>query len=226
MVVAALDVEGDLIFRIAEALRYPVLILTLLCLVATLVESGGFGFELTRRRRRDPGLLREAARQARAAIWLRGDRAAAEWQLLPLARSAEMAEVIALAVDQCGRPLGEESISKALADFDFRSMRRLERTRLLVRAGPALGLMGTLIPLAPALSGLAAGDVETLTENLRVAFSVTVLGILIGSVAFGISLMRDRLYGQDLSDLEYLAGALTSEAPLEEPAAPGVGTVA
>ena len=32
-------------------------------------------------------------------------------------------------------------------------MRRLERTRLLVRAGPALGLMGTLIPLSPALSG-------------------------------------------------------------------------
>ena len=40
------------------------------------------------------------------------------------------------------------------------SLRRLERTRLLVRAGPALGLMGTLIPLSPALSGLAGGDVD------------------------------------------------------------------
>lgn len=214
--VAGLDIEGDLIFRIAEALRFPVLFLTLLCLAATLIELGGFGFELAGRRKRDPESLRAVVRRARAAIWLEGDRAAAEWRLLPLARSAEMAEVIALTVAQCGRPLGEESISKALADFDFRSMKRLERTRLLVRAGPALGLMGTLIPLAPALSGLASGDVDTLTENLRVAFSVTVLGILIGSLAFGISLTRDRLYGQDLSDLEYVAGTLTSDAPLEE----------
>ena len=58
------------------------------------------------------------------------------------------------------RPLGpdrhaareDDRIAKALADFDYASLRRLERTRMLVRAGPALGLMGTLIPLAPALA--------------------------------------------------------------------------
>ena len=79
---------------------------------------------------------------------------------------------------------------------------------MLVRFGPALGLMGTLIPLSPALDGLAKGDVQQLSENLRVAFSVTVLGLLIGAVAFSISLVRDRLYAQDLSDLEYVAAAL------------------
>jgi hypothetical protein len=31
--------------------------------------------------------------------------------------------------------------------------RRLNRTGLLIRAGPAVGLMGTLIPLAPGLAG-------------------------------------------------------------------------
>ena len=45
------------------------------------------------------------------------------------------------------------------------------------------------------------------------AFSVTVLGLLIGAIAFGISLVRDRLYGQDLSDLEFVASALTGPAP-------------
>jgi biopolymer transport protein ExbB/TolQ len=89
-------------------------------------------------------------------------------------------------------------------------MRRLERTRLLVRAGPALGLMGTLIPLSPALAGLADGNVAQLTDNLRVAFSVTVLGLLIGAIAFGISLVRDRLYAQDLSDLEFIAASVES----------------
>jgi len=49
--------------------------------------------------------------------------------------------------------------------------------------------MGTLIPLSPALAGLARGDVEQLSDNLRVAFSITVLGLLIGAIAFGISLV-------------------------------------
>ncbi len=78
---------------------------------------------------------------------------------------------------------GADRIAKDLAEFDYASVRRLERTRILVRVGPALGLMGTLIPLAPALAGLAEGDVETLADNLRVAFSVTVAGLLVGAIA-------------------------------------------
>ena len=102
-------------------------------------------------------------------------------------------------------------MAKALADFDYASLRRLERTRLLVRAGPALGLMGTLIPLSPALAGLAEGNVTELSENLRLAFSITVLGLLVGLIGFAISLVRDRLYGQDLSDLEFVAATLREE---------------
>src|SRR6202000_186981 len=90
-------------------------------------------------------------------------------------------------------------LPKRPADYDYRHLRRLERTRLLVRFGPALGLMGTLIPLSPALDGLARGNVTELSHDLRVAFSVTVLGLLIGAIAFGLSLYRDRMYGQDLS---------------------------
>ena len=117
-------------------------------------------------------------------------------------------------VEQWGRPQRGDRLAKGLADFDFRSLRRLERTRLLVRAGPALGLMGTLIPLSPALEGLANGDTEELSDNLRVAFSVTVIGLLIGAVAFAISLVRDRLYGQDLSDLEFVAATIAPDAGL------------
>ncbi|MBW3652063.1 MAG: MotA/TolQ/ExbB proton channel family protein [Actinobacteria bacterium] len=133
---------------------------------------------------------------------------------MPLASSAQMADTLSTIVSQHGRPGADDRRAKALADFDLGSLRRLERSRMLVRFGPALGLMGTLIPLSPALEGLATGDVAQLSENLRVAFSVTVLGLLIGAVAFAISLVRDRLYAQDLSDLEYVVAAL--EAPPEE----------
>jgi biopolymer transport protein ExbB/TolQ len=109
-----------------------------------------------------------------------------------------MEEVLAEVLEQVGRPDAEQRIAKRLAEYEYeyRSLRRLERTRILVRMGPALGLMGTLIPLSPALAGLADGDIATLTDNLRVAFSVTVAGLLIGAIAFAISLVRDRLYAR------------------------------
>jgi biopolymer transport protein ExbB/TolQ len=171
------------------------------------VVAGAFAVEVVRRRRRDTARLERVAQTARAALE-GGDVPAARLALRQVAWSSAMVELIAVRVRASG---GAERVAKALADFDFASLRRLERTRVLVRAGPALGLMGTLIPLAPALAGLAEGDVAQLSRNLRVAFSVTVLGLLIGAIAFAISLVRDRLYGQDLSDLEFVVATL--EAP-------------
>ena len=37
---------------------------------------------------------------------------------------------------------------------------------------------------------------------------MTVVGLLIGAIAFAISLSRDRIYGQDLSDLQYVAAVI------------------
>ena len=80
--------------------------------------------------------------------------------------------------------------------------RRLDRTRLLVRAGPAIGLMGTLIPLAPGLGGARRRRRRQLAENLRDAFGATVVGLLVGTVAFALTLARTRMYTEDLAALE------------------------
>jgi biopolymer transport protein ExbB/TolQ len=200
----------QVIFDVAEALRYPVLILALASLALVLVETGAFAVEVVRRLRRDTARLERVADTARTALE-GGDVPAARRALLQVAWSGSMAATLELIAERIRASGGADRVAKALADFDFASLRRLERTRVLVRAGPALGLMGTLIPLAPALAGLAEGDVAQLARNLRVAFSVTVLGLVVGAIAFAISLVRDRLYGQDLSDLEYVAATL--EAP-------------
>lgn len=208
------DSVYDVIFRVAEVLELPVIILSLLALAWVVYETGAYLMEARQRRRRRLAMLTTAATTARARLDV-GDRKGARAALAPLSWSAAMAGVLDALVAEVGTPTGEAMIAKHLADFDFGCQRRLSRTRLLVRAGPALGLMGTLIPLSPALEGLADGDVEALTENLRVAFSITVLGLLIGAIAFGLSLARDRIYGQDYSDLEYVAAILT--APAGEP---------
>lgn len=201
------DIE-DVIFHVAEALRVPVLVAALLCLAIVLVEFGRFLVELSRRRSRSYTGLQMATDQALAALKTQRNYGAAAVSLEQISASPAMTDAIERIVAQYGSADRDEQAAKALADFDFGAMRKLERTRALVRLGPALGLMGTLIPLSPALAGLANGDVQQLSDNLRVAFSVTVLGLLIGAVAFVISLVRDRLYGQDLSDLQFVAGRL------------------
>jgi biopolymer transport protein ExbB/TolQ len=152
--------------------------------------------------------ISQEADQARSAL-LNNDRPAAVRAVHDVARSPAMASTLDYIVEHARTPDGDHQLNKALADFDFDAQKRLGRTRMLVRAGPALGLMGTLIPLSPALTGLANGNTAVLTQNLRIAFSVTVVGLLVGAVAFAISLSRDRMYGQDLSDLEYVAAIIS-----------------
>lgn len=197
----------NLLFDISEALRVPVLVLALLALVVVVVEVGVLLAELFRRRGRGIDRLDYGIAHAKAYL-AAGDAQSALITLRGLGYNEPMDSALEALVMQRGLPDTEDRIAKRLAEYDYKSLRRLERTRILVRMGPAIGLMGTLIPLSPALAALAGGDVQQLTDDLRVAFSMTVAGLLIGIIAFAVSLIRDRLYAQDFSDVEYVAAAL------------------
>lgn len=202
----------NILFDLADALRYPVLILAVLALVWSVVEMGRLIAELLRRRGRNVVKLERVAGATRSSL-ANGDRGGAVQIVRTAGYSHEMAETLTAIVELRDEPDAGDRIAKRMADFDYGSMKQLERTRILVRVGPALGLMGTLIPLSPALAGLAKGDVEQLTQDLRVAFSVTVVGLLAGGLAFGVSLVRERLYAQDYSDVEFLAVKVSEPLP-------------
>jgi biopolymer transport protein ExbB/TolQ len=195
---AAIDL-GDALADIATALRVPVLLAAVLILLFCAVELGRFGGELWRRRVRARHIdLRELTSQAIA------DPAHASRYAFsaPGAIAAETLTEVAFAAHD---PQRAKATERALAHYELSVQRRLDRTRLLVRAGPAVGLMGTLIPLAPGLAALGNGDVATLAENLRDAFGATVVGLLVGTVAFALTLARTRMYTEDLSALEQAA---------------------
>ncbi len=202
------------IFNVADVLEVPVLVMALVALALVVFELGTFIVEVRARFNRHTD-LDAAVAKTRSAL-LAGDASRANQDVAGVARSGAMAKALAVIIAYARIPGGDHRLNKALADFDFDAQRRLNRTRLLVRVGPALGLMGTLIPLSPALTGLANGNVSRLTSNLRVAFSVTVLGLLVGAVAFGLSLYRDRMYGQDLSDLEFVAAVISDPREILE----------
>jgi biopolymer transport protein ExbB/TolQ len=190
----ATDGIAEALAKIASALRVPVLVLALLALLMCAWEAGRFLAEYCSRLRAG----RSALRGLLAATLDSPHQAGAYAAKTPgkLARTALLE--IGQAVGS-GRP---EAIERALADYELAVQRTLDRTRILVRAGPALGLMGTLIPLAPGLTALGRGEVSTLAGDLRTAFAATTVGLLVGTVAFAITLIRTRMYSEDLADLE------------------------
>lgn len=191
-----------IIYAVATALLYPVMLVELAALAFTVWEAGSFTWELWRRRGARSVAAFEAAAAA-AYAELRADRADAAAEALRVLAGPTWVGAYFEALAS-GAEVTRARLLKRLADLESAIAKRLELTRVLVRLGPMLGLMGTLIPISPALIGLAKGDVATLSDNLVVAFSTTVVGLLIGGLAFVISAVRDRVYALDVSDIEYV----------------------
>jgi biopolymer transport protein ExbB/TolQ len=194
----------QLIYDISRILFWPVLIAAVACLVWVLIEAGVLLYEVWLRfRYRDLDALEVRALRARKAFHDGKPRTAYRY----LQENTYSLVVVRFLYDLIRNYQTERLAAKPLKllqEYEFYTIKRLERTRILVRIGPMLGLMGTLIPLSPALVGLASGNTEQLAVNLTTAFSVTVIGLLIGGIAFAISIVRDRMYSQDISDMEYL----------------------
>ncbi len=193
----------ETMFTVSEALLYPVIILLLIFVVWALAAIGQFISEYSGRTR-DPRRLRNGCLETRALIETRSCSEAAETLTAsgsnPLLRSF---------IGDLAVFLGDDRFSieseKLLQDYELRIAAELERLKILVRTAPMLGLMGTLIPLGPALMGLSAGNIEALASNLVVAFSTTVLGLFAAGIAYAIMVTKRRWYLQDLSDMEYVA---------------------
>lgn len=97
----------------------------------------------------------------------------------------------------------KELIARDILDQEETRFRQvINKTDLLAKVGPILGLMGTLIPLGPGLAALGKGDFVGLSEAIIIAFDTTVLGMLIGAIGSCISKVRNAWYNQDLNCLE------------------------
>ncbi len=104
------------------------------------------------------------------------------------------------------------ALDKEIGDYEITADKELGKSKLLVKIGPMLGLMGTLIPMGPALTGLATGDVASMAQNMQVAFATTVVGIIIGAVGFITLQVAGRWWVDDMNILEYVAESLKEEA--------------
>ena len=100
---------------------------------------------------------------------------------------------------------------RLIADFEIGADKDLSTSKTLGKMGPMLGLMGTLIPMGPALVGLSTGDIASMAYNMQVAFATTVIGLFAAAVGFVTGQVKQRWYLQDMTDLEFVAELLNEK---------------
>jgi len=193
-------------FMISNSLLYPVVIALLGLIAWSFMSLGQFVSEYASRSR-DIKKLETGCSDAKKHIET-GDFSKASAVLI----SCGSNDLLKNFIRDLSEFIREEKFltkaEKLLQDYELKIASELEKPRLVARLGPILGLMGTLIPMGPALMGLSAGNIHQLASNLTIAFSTTVLGLLTGGVAYGILLVKKRWYTQDLSDMEYVVEVL------------------
>ena len=102
-------------------------------------------------------------------------------------------------------------VQRLLANFEIAADKDLAISKTLTKLGPILGLMGTLIPMGPALAGLASGDIASMAYNMQIAFATTVVGLVAGAVGFLTQQVKQRWYLQDMTNLEFLSELLNEK---------------
>lgn len=100
---------------------------------------------------------------------------------------------------------------RLLANFEIEADKDLAISKTLGKMGPMLGLMGTLIPMGPALVGLSTGDIASMAYNMQVAFATTVVGLFAAAIGFTTQQVKQRWYLQDMTNLEYVAELLNEK---------------
>lgn len=180
------DQLRELFHYIAAILVWPVLIGLLGLIAAMLVALGAFAREAWDRR----AGRRSAVRKAQAGL-----------------------DEIAARHPGDGLDL---RLEEHLQNTERERWRALGRLRLAVRVGPSLGLMGTLIPMADALQGLADGNLPALASNMVTAFAATVIGLTVSVIAYLIAGARESWVRADTQALAFHAErALRAAKPKE-----------
>ncbi len=100
---------------------------------------------------------------------------------------------------------------RLLADFEVEIDKDLSSSKILCKMGPMLGLMGTLIPMGPALVGLSTGDIASMAYNMQVAFATTVVGLFAAAVGFITQQVKQRWYFKDMANLEFVSELLNEK---------------
>ena len=165
-------------YRLSDIFMAPVLCLIVLFFIYTLFATGQFIAQ---------GLQRRSNFNAFNSLTQAQQLNRSDFNLLgyPLAMLANERRVNS-----------EANITKDM--LDVQALKELEGVRNASRIAPMLGLIATMIPMGPALKSLSDGNIQGISENLIVAFSAVIFGLVIASVTFWIASVKKRWLAEEL----------------------------
>jgi biopolymer transport protein ExbB/TolQ len=87
-------------------------------------------------------------------------------------------------------------------ELDLFAHKLLEPERLASRIAPMLGLVGTMIPMGPALKSLSDGNLAQVSGSLTVAFSAVILALIAASITYWVANVRRRWLAEEMVTLQ------------------------
>ncbi|MGD9160037.1 MAG: MotA/TolQ/ExbB proton channel family protein [Desulfobacteraceae bacterium] len=188
------------IYLISSSLLYPVLFLLVLLTFLIIVYAGSFfaeWLEIMRLDKYQPQDLPDILKNNKSSAML----------------SHRVHEYIRLLKEiNLKDSQAEIAVENLLQETTTALWKSTDKLRILVRIAPALGLIGTLIPMGTGLAALGQGDMTKLTTDLVIAFTTTVVGLAIGTAAFFFYTVKRRWIELDVKNMELATEIIVSDA--------------
>lgn len=205
MIIQGTETLTSLIHILSESLLTPVIVLLVVAVVIVILAFGGMINEYISRKPIKSNELEDLVRRvsfSNNVDQMKDEIANSnlfDYQKEILTRIADNHDI--------GPDARKALASELISASETRLIKKTNKTDILVRVGPSLGLLGTLIPLGPGLAALGTGDIATLAQSLTIAFDTTVTGLTVGAVAYLISKYKKQWYEAELIDVETVAEA-------------------
>lgn len=198
---------SDILYWISTGLLVPVIILLIILFCRALLLVGSFFGQYMSIRKTEAVLRNELGTLTSATVSELGSK-------LPQKSKSLVITYIHQLLHARETPA---QVQRLLANFEIAADKDLAISKTLTKLGPILGLMGTLIPMGPALAGLASGDIASMAYNMQIAFATTVVGLVAGAVGFLTQQVKQRWYLQDMTNLEFIAELLNENRLTNHP---------
>ena len=102
------------------------------------------------------------------------------------------------------RPADDTYADYMITNFENDAEKDVVTSKLLAKVGPVLGLIGTLIAMSPALTGLSQGDISKMVSNMQMVFATTVVGLVVSLVGLVTLQFKQRWYAKEVNQLDYI----------------------
>lgn len=189
-----MEIISDILYWISTGLLVPVIIILILLFIRSLLLIGSFFGQYL--------AIHKSASQVRKALTgVTRENVDAVIERLPKKSNMLVNRYIKAIIEAKDEPA---EIQRLLAEYEIEADKDLTTSKMLAKLGPMMGLMGTLIPMGPALAGLASGDIDSMARNMQVAFATTVTGLVAAAIGYVTQQIKQRWYLQDITNLEYL----------------------